>query len=158
MNIRPIEHRDNAKVASVIRAAFEEFGAPKQHTVYSDASTDSLYEFFQHEKSALWVAEENGEVVGSCGVYPTEGLPDGWGEIVKFYLAKSSRGKGIGKSLMLKSIESAHNLGYKTLYIESFPEFKKAVGMYESLGFRSIDHQMGNSGHTATSIWMIRDV
>ena len=30
--------------------------------------------------------------------------------------------------------------------------------MYEKLGFKAIDHQVGQSGHTATSIWMTKEL
>ena len=39
----------------------------------------------------------NNKILGCCGVYPTSGLPEQCVELVKFYLPKESRGKGIGK-------------------------------------------------------------
>ena len=48
-------------------------------------------------------------------------------ELVKFYLHKDFRGTGIGRALMEKCIEAAKSLGYKKLYIESLPQFAKAV-------------------------------
>ena len=53
-----------------------EFNANKPGTVYFDATTDNLFELFQKEKSVYYVAEINGKVVGGCGIYPTEGLPE----------------------------------------------------------------------------------
>ena len=157
MTIRRIRPEDNSRIAMLIRAPFDEFNMEKRHTVYDDEATDHQFEVFQQcEKSVLWVAELNGEVVGSCGVYPTEGLPEGWCEIVKFYVDKDCRGHGVGVQLFQKALESAASLGYKTAYLETFPEFSQAVGMYERLGFKKIDHQVGCSGHTATSIWMTK--
>ena len=44
---------------------------PKTHTVYDDPDTDRQFEVFQSEpKSVLWMAEEDGVVLGSCGVFP----------------------------------------------------------------------------------------
>lgn len=34
-------------------------------------------------------------------IYPTNGLPDGYAELVKLYLSPAARGKGIGNTLML---------------------------------------------------------
>lgn len=159
MKIRRIEQSDDERIAEIIRGIFIEFDMPKTHTVYDDPDTDCQFELFRDEpQSVLWVAEDDGLVLGSCGVYPTKGLPEGWCEIVKFYMDGKARGRGIGNKLFAKALESAKLLGFKTAYLETFPQFSEAVGMYERYGFRSIDHQIGNSGHTATSIWMIKEL
>lgn len=157
--IRSVRKDDDKRVAEIIRSIFDEMGLPREHTVYDDPDTDRQYEVFRDEpRSALFVAEEDGRVIGSCGAYPTKGLPEGWCEIVKFYVDKRTRGKGIGTKLFAKALESARQLGYKTAYLETFPEFGEAVGMYHRLGFHDIDHQMGYSGHTATSIFMTKSL
>lgn len=157
MTIRKVREEDDARIAGIIRSIFEEFDMPRRHTVYDDPATDRQYEVFAGEpRSVLWVAEEDGRVLGSCGVYPTDGLPEGWCEIVKFYMGGSARGKGVGSRLFAKALESARQLGFQTAYLETFPQFAGAVGMYRRFGFQPIDHQVGNSGHTATSIWMTK--
>lgn len=158
LTIRPIQPSDNALLATLIRKVFREFKIDKPGTVYTDPTTDALYELFQQPGSAYFVAEENGVIIGGCGVYPTEGLPAGCAELVKFYLAAEARGKGIGNRLMQQSIAAARELGYTQLYLESFPELAKAVSMYEKAGFRPIAHALGNSGHYACNIWMLKDL
>ncbi|MBP1619160.1 MAG: acetyltransferase, family protein [Bacteroidetes bacterium] len=158
MNIRKVRQEDNLQLAKIIREIFEEFGAPKQGSVYSDEATNHLDEVFQQDKSVLWVTETDGRILGSCGIYPTDELPDGYVELVKFYLASGARGKGIGKKLIEESIESAKQSGYKAIYIESFPEFENAVRIYENLGFNRLSHPLGNSGHTACTIWMVKEL
>jgi len=156
MNIRLVEESDNSHLANLIRNVFDEHNAPKNGTVYSDPATENLYELFQKKRSALWVAEIDGEIIGCCGVYPTYGLPENCAELVKFYLSKQSRGKGIGKELMERSIESAKEFGYTELYLESLPEFSKAVQMYEKSGFIKLNKPLGSSGHTSCNIWMMK--
>lgn len=154
--LRPIEQKDNPALAKMIREVFDEHGAPQKGTVYSDPTTDDLFKLFEIPKSVLWVAELNNEIVGCCGVYPTEGLPKACAELVKFYLSAKARGKGIGKELMEKSLISAKEFGYKQIYLESLPHFEKAVSMYEKQGFAKLDAPLGNSGHTTCNIWMIK--
>ncbi len=156
--IRPVEQKDNSDLAQMIKTVFEEHDAPLVGTVYSDPSLNNLFELFNHPKSFLWVAESSGKVVGCCGVFPTEGLAKGYAELVKFYLSKESRGLGIGKQLMETCVLNATESGYQKLYIESFPQFSKAVRIYEKIGFKKINHAMGNSGHTACDIWMIKEL
>ncbi|MBA3664852.1 MAG: GNAT family N-acetyltransferase [Bacteroidetes bacterium] len=154
--IRPIEQHDNKELAELIRIIFREFKIDKPGTVYTDPTTYHLYELFQEKSSAYFVAEENGTLLGGCGVYPTKGLPEGCAELVKFYLTAEARGKGLGSLLMQKSFEKAKELGYTRLYLESFPELSKAVSMYKREGFTSLDHALGNTGHYACTIWMIK--
>jgi putative acetyltransferase len=156
--IRNITVEDNAALATLIRASLDEFDIPRIGTVYSDPETDYLYEAFQTPGSTYFIAEEDGVLIGGCGIFPTAGLPGDCAELVKYYLSGASRGKGLGKLLMDKSIEAAKDLGYKQVYLESFPNFSKAVSIYEKAGFKSLDHAMGNSGHVACTIWMLKEL
>ena len=158
MLIRKIEEQDNADIATVIRSCFADFNAPTKGTVFEDPTTDDLYSVFRKEKSVLYIAEENGEIVGSCGIYPTENLPEDTAEMVKFYLTKNSRGKGTGRALMETALEAARQMGYRKIYIESLPEFTKALSMYEKQGFKLLEKPLGNSCHTGCNIWMLKDI
>ncbi len=156
--IRLIEPEDNQATAQMIRAVFEEFDAPKIGTVYSDPTTDQLYELFQAAtNSVFFLAVENNQVLGSCGIYPTPGLPQGCAELVKFYLSKEARGKGLGKALMEKSTQAAIDMGYTQLYIESLPVFDKAVSIYEKQGFKRIDQAL-STAHPGCNLWFIKDL
>jgi putative acetyltransferase len=156
--IRPIEQKDNHKIAELIRNVFREFKIDKPGTVYTDPTTDDLFTLFRCTGSVYWIAEENGIIVGGCGIFPTKGLPEGCAELVKFYVSAACRGKGVGNALMQKSIASAKELGYKQLYLESFPELNKAVSMYLRSGFTYLPHSLGNSEHYACNIWMLKEL
>ncbi len=154
MNIRPIQHSDNTALATMIRAVLTEFGANKPGTVFTDPTTDDLFALFQTEDSFYFVAEDDGEIVGACGIYPTEGMPDGCIELVKLYVAASHRGTGLGKRLMEMSIAKAKAIGKTEIYLETLPELHIAVGLYEHLGFEYLPSPYGNSGHFACDLWM----
>jgi putative acetyltransferase len=156
--IRHVAKKDNQRLAGIIREVFREHDAPHEGTVYSDPTTDSLFELFLVPKSVLWVAVSNNQPVGCCGIYPSEGLPGDCAELVKFYLSADARGKGIGKELMQKCISSAIELGYKQLYLESLPHFAKAIGIYEKEGFIKLNKPFGSSKHRTCSIWMLKEL
>lgn len=158
INIRTIHQQDNAEIARVIRAALEEYGEAKPGTVYTDPTTDKLFELFQQKGSVYLIAEEQGKVIGGCGIYPTQGLPKGYGELVKLYLAPSHRGKGLGKKLMQTSMDEARKLGYTHLYLESIPALTDAVHLYKKMGFQKIDQPLGDSGHFSCDLWMVKDL
>lgn len=158
MEIRKVRKSDNKQLAELIRNVFDEMNVPKEGSVYSDPTTNHLFELFHAKKTILWVATENRTILGCCGIFPTVGLPDGYAELVKLYLTPKARGKGIGKTLFEKSILSAKEFGFKTLYIESFPNFSTAINLYKKYGFTTISHPLGNSGHTSCNIWMVKNL
>ncbi|MDY0905686.1 GNAT family N-acetyltransferase [Pedobacter sp. CFBP9032] len=152
---REIREKDNQELAEVIRTILREFKIDKPGTVYTDPTTDHLSDVFKTEQSAYWIAEEDDKIIGGCGIFPTAGLPDGCVELVKLYTSAAARGKGVGKMLMQKSIESAQQFGYNEIYLESFPELTTAIGMYEKAGFKKLSAALGNSGHFACNVWML---
>jgi len=156
--LRKLLPSDNKPLAELIRNVFREFKIDRPGTVYTDPTTDHLFELFSRPDAVYWVAEENGQIIGGCGVYPTPGLEKGCAELVKLYVKAESRGKGTGFRLMQKCIESAKELGYDRLYLETLPELGKAVSMYEKAGFRHIPERLGNSGHYSCHIWMLLDL
>ena len=159
IQIRPIELNDNLDLAKVIRGALEEFGANKPGTVYFDPTTDALFELFNTTPGSYYfIALKNNQVVGGAGIYPTENLPQGTCELVKLYLHKNARGTGLGKELLNTAMQWAKEFGYQQVYLESMPELSKAVTIYENVGFKRINHPLGNSGHCGCDIWMIKDL
>ncbi|TSJ48151.1 GNAT family N-acetyltransferase [Fluviicola chungangensis] len=154
ISIENIQLGDNAAIAHLIREVLTEFGANKPGTVFTDPTTDNLFKLFQTKHAHYFVAKEQGIIIGGCGIYPTEGLPEGCIELVKLYVAKSHRGVGLGKMLMEKSISAAISEGYSEIYLETLPELHIAVGLYEHLGFEYLDHPYGDSGHFACDLWM----
>jgi putative acetyltransferase len=155
---RNIEKKDNKEIAELIRSVFREFGIARPGTVYFDPTTDDLYSLFRTPDSIYWIAEDDGKIIGGCGIYPTPNLPEGCAEVVKLYLLSSYRKQGIGRHLIEMSMESAKNMGYKQLYLESLPELGKAISLYEKEGFRFISHKMGDEGHFGCTIWMLKDL
>ncbi len=156
--IREIIPADNQDIAIIIRESLEEFGANRPGTVYYDESTDHLYELFQTPKAGYFVALQNDTIIGGAGVFPSNGLPADTTELVKMYLAKSARGKGIGKTLIDHCLAYAKKSGYTAVYLETMPELKKALATYEKFGFEYLSHPMGNTGHFGCDRWMLKKI
>ncbi len=157
-NIRLIREEDDASILRIVHNAFEELDAPRTGSVYDDPRTEHLSLEFLRKDAEYWVIEKDGKVLGGCGFYPTEGLPEGMAEIVKFYFSPALRGMGMGRKTLEYVAQRAKEKGYKKLYIESFPQFSNAVRLYERFGFRHIAHAIGNSGHPAVTIYMEKDI
>lgn len=156
--IRLIRPADNKIIAGIIRASLKEFNANKPGTVYFDETTDHLSEVFEIGRSAYFILEEGNEIAGGAGFFPTTGLPAGTCELVKMYLSSSFRNKGYGSLLLQHCIEKAKENGYTKMYIETMPELKTAIAMYQKSGFTFLKGPLGNSGHTGCDVWMIKEL
>lgn len=156
VEIRLIQMEDNAALAKIVRTTLAEFGANHPGTVYFDPTTDALFELFQKPGSVYYVALMKEKVVGGGGIYPSAGLPAKTCELVKMYLLPEARGKGVGKKLIELCIEFAKKASYAQVYIESMPELKKALTVYEKFGFQYLNQALGNTGHFGCSVWMLK--
>lgn len=155
-NIRPIQPQDNAIIATIIRSVLTEFNAAKAGTVYYDASTDDLHALFSVPRAEYHVLEVDGKLVGAAGIYPTPNLPEGCCELVKLYILPQARGKGFGRKLIENCFDIARRNGYTQVYLETMPELKMAMSLYESCGFGYLPGPLGSSGHFGCDLWMLK--
>jgi len=156
IRIRSIQLSDNPTLAIIVRTTLTEFGANVPGTVYFDPSTDALFELFQTSRSAYFIAEVEDKILGGGGIYPTEDLPNNTCELVKMYLLPEARGLGLGKMLMEKCLETAKSNGFEQVYLETLPELKLAVNIYEKFGFEYLSAPLGNSKHFGCGLWMLK--
>jgi putative acetyltransferase len=154
--IRLLKKDDNVAIAAIIRAVLSEFKANKPGTVYYDPTTDDLFSLFTTPGSEYWILEVDGKVAGGSGVFPTQGLPEGCCELVKLYIRPEMRGKGYGKQLIEQCFESAAKFGFKQVYLETMPELKMAMSLYEHCGFKYLKGPLGDSGHFGCDLWMLK--
>jgi putative acetyltransferase len=155
---RPISIEDNASVAQLIRSVLKEHAVDKPGTVYTDPTTNQLFELFQTAKSTYFIALLDQKIVGACGIYPTKGLPNKCVELVKLYVSKEARNRGVATELMKINFEKAKEFGFTSIYLETMPELTNAIHLYERVGFQLLDHSLGNSGHFACTIWMLKNL
>ena len=154
--IRTIHPADNPFIARIISDSLAEFGANKPGTVFYDNTTDNLFELFTKKASVYYIAEQLNEIVGGAGIFPSSGLPAGVCELVKMYLRQEVRGIGLGKKLIEQCLKFAKSEGYTHVYLETMPELRKAVSVYEHFGFEYLKGPMGNTGHFGCDVWMIK--
>ena len=157
--IRTIEAKDNAAIAHVIREVSAEHGltADKGFAV-ADPILDTLYEVYSQPRSAYWVVELEGKVVGGGGIAPLMGGDGETCELQKMYLSSVLRGKGIAKKIVQQSLEFGKQQGFSRCYLETTDTLKAAVGLYEKLGFKFIDSALGNTGHSDCEIRMLKSL
>ncbi|GIU21753.1 bifunctional helix-turn-helix transcriptional regulator/GNAT family N-acetyltransferase [Shewanella schlegeliana] len=156
--VREIEVRDNPHIAQVIRQVSDEYGltADKGYGV-ADKSLDSLSEEYQADNARYWVIELDNKILGGAGIAPLAG-ENGVCELQKMYFLPEVRGKGFAKRLALQGLRFASEQGFDSCYLETTANLIEAIRLYESLEFKHLDSPLGNTGHDACEIAMLRSL
>lgn len=85
------------------------------------------------------VAELGGELVAYSVL--TSGA--GEGHILNCCVAPERQGRGLGRELMQRLMTSAKEYGIATLFLEVRPSNRRAIDLYERLGFEAIGLRRG---------------
>ena len=85
------------------------------------------------------VVESAGEMVG----YSVLASGAGEGHVLNCCVDPASQGRGIGRELMRRLMASAKAYGIATLFLEVRPSNRRAIELYDSLGFESIGLRRG---------------
>ncbi|MEN0047230.1 MAG: GNAT family N-acetyltransferase [Bacteroidota bacterium] len=157
--LRPIQKKDNAIVAKIIRETMTQFGCVGEGYAYVDPELDDMYTAFSGERSKFWVLEnDEGKVVGCGGIAALKnGSPDTC-ELQKLYFLEAARGKGFGRKLTDLCLQAAKELGYKKCYLETVERMTIANAMYQKMGFQKIDGNMGNTGHCGCDSYYVKEL
>jgi len=157
-SIRQIKKEDNKAVAQLIRSVFDEMKIPKVGTAYEDPYLDLMFEEYSKPQSVYFVVENEGKVVGCCGIAPLENGDPEICELQKMYFLPETRGLGIGSAMMDKCLGQAKSLGFDKCYIETMPFMHAAQKLYKKSGFEYLDAPMGNTGHSSCPVWMLKEL
>jgi GNAT superfamily N-acetyltransferase len=110
---------------------------------------------FNPQRERCWIAEMNGEVVGSIFVV------DGREEVAKLRLLlvdPKARGLGLGTRLVEECIQFAKNVGYKKMVLWTNSNLLKARHIYQKTGFELVAEEHHHSfGHDLVGeTWELR--
>ena len=156
--IRPIEARDDAAVAAIIRAVMPEFGADGPGFAIHDAEVDRMCEAYALPRRAYFVVERDGVVLGGGGIAPLEnGEPDVC-ELRKMYFLPAARGIGAGTAMMQRCLAAARAHGFGRCYLETLTGMDGAQALYQRSGFKTLCAPMGGTGHFSCDRFFIRDL
>jgi putative acetyltransferase len=156
--IRPIEARDDAAVAAVIRAVMPEFGAAGDGFAINDPEVDWMHRAYAIPRAAYFVVEGDDRVLGGGGVAPLLGGDAGTCELRKMYFLPELRGRGAGAALMARCLDAARGFGFRRCYLETLCGMDAAMRLYERSGFRRIDGPLGATGHGGCNTFYLRDL
>lgn len=156
--IRAIQKADNVTLAKTIRMVLIEMGVPKVGTAYADEALDCMFETYTTSNSEYFIIEEDQQILGGAGIAPLSNYKGPVCELQKMYFLSSLRGKGYGMKMMQQCLDFAKEAGYEQVYLETMPYMEAAQKLYIKAGFKYIDAPLGNTGHCACPIYMLKDL
>ena len=84
----------------------------------------------------IWVAEQDGEIVGSLAV--SESLTPGLFELHKVYVSKVARGQGLAWSMFNLATDLIDSREGKAIRLWSDTRFLEGHAFYEKIGFQKV--------------------
>jgi putative acetyltransferase len=156
--IRPIEARDDAAVAALIRAVMPEFGAVGAGFAINDPEVDWMSKAYNAPRCAYFVVEKDGFVQGGGGIAPLTGGDGDTCELRKMYFYPTLRGLGAGAALMERCLDIARAFDFRRCYLETLRGMDAAQKLYAKSGFARIDGPLGATGHGGCNTFMVRDL
>ena len=96
-------------------------------------SADSFLEMISKEDARYYVAEEDGRLLGGCGVL----MIAGEGNITNVAIAPEARNRGIGTALLRHLMAEGDREGLTAYTLEVRVSNAAAIHVYEKLGFVS---------------------
>lgn len=154
--IRKIKNSDTIAVRDIIRTVMPEFGASGQGFAIHDTEVSNMFDVYTQPKSAYFVCELNGTIIGGGGVAPLLGGDENTCELKKMYFLPAGRGKGLGQRVLSECLKAAKELGFEYCYLETFNTMNNAMKLYEKNGFERIPGPLGNTGHFSCDIFYKR--
>jgi len=148
-SIRKIKKKDNPQVATLIREVMTEFGAVGEGYSINDPEVDDMFGNYRDELHRFYVIEFDGKVVGCSGIAPLKGGGRLTCELRKMFFRPVTRGRGLGKRLLITLLDDAKKFGYKKCYLETLTRMESAIALYEQHGFERLDSQCGATGHSS---------
>ena len=115
-----------ADIPDVMRIERQSFGMPWQESTFRA--------LMRRPSASLLTAESNGTVVGFSVLWFTADE----GELGDIAVDPEYRGRGIGRTLLDRSIEEARSRGARSLYLEVRESNDAAHALYEKAGFETV--------------------
>lgn len=139
VRIVPFEPRHAVEFRSLVSDTLREFGFEPDPDLDPDlAEPDRYY-------TALWIAEQDGEVVGSVAL---RAVGDDALELKRMYLRPATRGRGLGRRLLTIAVDWARASGARVIQLDTSERMQAAQALYETYGFRRVPGEAPRQGQS----------
>jgi GNAT superfamily N-acetyltransferase len=109
-------------------------------TTFEPYVAKPLAEFAMQGAGRLWIAEKDGQVVGSVAMVDAG---DRVGQLRWFLLTPEARGTGLGRRLLETALDYGRERGFSRIFLWSFADLADALRLYERVGFKIVEKKTG---------------
>ncbi len=89
----------------------------------------------------LYLAITHGQAAGCIALRRFDA---GTGEVKRLWVRPSFRGRGLARELVQRVLDSAREVGYSRLVLDTLDTMTDAIALYRSMGFRDIEPYYDN--------------
>lgn len=138
INIRAATNKDCENVQKLVFEILREYGlepAPDG----TDRDLQDIEASYIERGGVFEILEDaRGRILGTVGLYPFDEKRI---ELRKMYFAPEIRGRGLGKKVLERMIDTARAKKFEQMILETASVLKEAVGLYRKFGFRETDEK-----------------
>ena len=87
------------------------------------------------------VAFRGGDPIACAGLQRLDGTT---GEVRRVFVREAARGEGVARVLLATLLETARDLGYERVRLDTGDRLPEARSLFRAVGFRDIDDYNGN--------------
>jgi putative acetyltransferase len=132
IRLRRARDTDGPAVVALVRRARREFRL-RFDPRGIDRPLQTPGSSFRGPRRRFWVLEAGGRVIGSVAVVPRGRHT---AELMKMYLDRCWRGRGLGRRLLRAGLGFARRDGCRRVILETHSRLTAAIALYEKAGFR----------------------
>src|SRR5919201_4489745 len=112
MMIRPGNQSDRGAIWEIFR---EVIAAAETYPLDQNISREEALAYWDQRFAHVYVAEKDGQVVGSYSLHPNQSGGGAHVANAAFIVAKYARGQGIGRAMGEHCLKEARRLGFRAL-------------------------------------------
>ena len=125
----------------------QEYGWDETYEALISRIVADFVDRFDPKRERCWIAERNGEIVGSVFLIKHPDRP-GVAQLRLLYVERNTRGLGIGRRLVRECTEFARQTGYKTITLWTNSVLTSARKIYQAEGYHLVAEKLHHSfGH-----------
>jgi L-amino acid N-acyltransferase YncA len=136
LNIRPAENKDRGAIWQIFH---DVVAAGDTYAIDPNISREDAFAYWFRSDTKTYVAEQNGEIVGTYTLRPNRAGGGGHVANASFMVNPTARGRGIGKAMAEDCLDEARGLGYRSMQFNFVVSTNEtAVRLWQVLGFRIV--------------------
>lgn len=158
--IRKLHANDVPQLIDLTKSVWAEFGFNSSHpdALFFEAELGKTHEIYSAERSSYFVLIQGKKIMGGAGFIPLANGQENICELKGMYFSPAIRGLGLGSILLNYVLQEAKREGFNQCYLETMDFMHAANSLYTKTGFTKLDKPRGNTKHTWTNSWYIKEL